>query len=141
MADVGLPIDYIDTQDVTITNQTDSLTYKQATNVRFYIEAKLTRRQRTDDIFENLWDLVTPAIESDIMVTQPEIAALVTLTAQTNNEPPIKSWAVAMSDEGGTTTTLSGTAQLAKFVFVDEGIGAMKYNIRLEFTESTVTVT
>ncbi len=141
MVEVGLPVDYIDTQDVTITNQTDSLTYKQATNVRFYIEAKLSRRQRTDDIFENLWDLVIPAIEADIMVTQPEIAALVALTAQTNNEPPIKSWAVAMSDEGASTTTLSGSAQLAKFVFVDEGIGSMKYNIRLEFTESAVTVT
>ena len=86
MVEVGLPIDYIDTQDVTITNTTDSLTYKQATNVRFFIEAKLTRRQRTDDIFENLWDLVTPAIEADIMVTQPEIAALVTLMVQTNND-------------------------------------------------------
>ena len=137
----GIPADYIDTQDVTITNQTDAISYDQATNVRFYIEAKLTRRQRTDSIFENLWDLVTPAIEADIMVTQPEIAALVALTAQSNNEPPSKNWEVGMSDEGGTTTTLSGTAQLATLRFIDEGIGAMKYLIRLEFTESTVSVT
>jgi hypothetical protein len=137
----GIPVDYIDTQDITITNTTDAISYDQATNIRFYIQAALTRRQRTDSIFENLWDLVTPAVEADIMVTQPEIAALVALTAQTNNEPPVRSWAVAMSDEGGTTTTLSGSAQLARLQFIDEGIGGVKYNIRLEYSESAVTVT
>jgi len=140
MGEVGLPVDYIDTQDVTITNSTDSLTYKQATNVRAYIKADLTRRQRTDSVFENLWDLRYSAYEVDVMVTQPEIAALVALTLQTNNQLPIKSWAIAMKDEGGTTTTITGNAQLATFEFIDVGIGAMKYNMRLEFADTTIGV-
>jgi hypothetical protein len=140
MADVGVPVDFIDTQDITITNQTDSLTYKQATNLRTFIKGDLTRRQRTDSVFENLWDLRHIAYEADIMVTQPEIAALVTLTVQTNNQLPIKSWAITMSDEGGTSTTITLNAQLAKLEFIDEGIGAMKYNIRLEGADTTLGV-
>jgi len=131
MVNVGIPADYVDTQSVVVTNQTDSLTYDQVTNVRFFVDTAYTYRQRTDIILELLTDLRHQFIEFDAMLTQPEVVALYNLTTPTNNTVPEKSWKIDMTDEGGSTATVTVTGMLAKLEFIDEGIGAMKYRLRI----------
>lgn len=133
MVNVGVPADYVDTQDVVVTNQTDSLTYDQVTNVRFFVDTPYTYRQRSDSVLELLSDLRRQAFEFDIMLTEPEVVALYDLTTPVNNIVPIKSWSIVMTDEGGSAATITGSGILAKLEFVDEGIGSMKYNLRIVF--------
>jgi len=132
--------DFIDTQNILLRNITDGVTYTQAVQVNANFEADLTRRQLTNDTFENLWDLLHGTYEAEIMVTQPQVAALIALMVQTNNQPPVKVWRITIVSDIGSTTTISGSAQLGKLKFLDEGIGSMKYAIRLDFTSVTVSV-
>lgn len=133
---------FVDTQNVSLTNNTDVVTYTQATNIRWQTNpGKLTRRIRTDGVFENLWQPRMPSFEADIMVTEPQLAGLIALTLQSNNQLPIKSWSITMTDNSSNSTTITGSAQLSSFNFVDPGIGSTTYHIRLEFIEESITVT
>ncbi len=141
MADAGEINEVVDTQKVTLTNTTDSQTYKQCISIAVDIDTDMTRRQRTDSVFENLWDLRHAAIEADLLLTTPELAGLVALTAQTNNVPPTKTWTIAMTSVSGATVSIAGSAQLKTLQTRDTGRGMVVQHIRLEFTSTTVTVT
>lgn len=133
--------DFVDTQNILLRNLTDGVTYTQATEIKANFEADLTRRQLTNNEFENLWDLLHGTYEAEIMVTTGQVVALIALMQQTNNQPPTKTWRITMVSDIGSTTTIEGSAQLGKLRFVDEGIGSMKYAIRLDFTSVTVVTT
>jgi len=54
MVDVGSSGNFVDTQDVNLTNTTDSKTYKQLTNVTLSITRTVYKHFLTDNTIENL---------------------------------------------------------------------------------------
>lgn len=130
----------VDTQNVSLTNTTDSETYLQLLNVMPSMTSQLTRRQRTDSIIENLWDLRVTAIEGDIILTTPEIATWVAYMLQANNVPPTKTWQLSYTPMTGAAKTLTITGQVSLLHLIDSGIGVATYHFRIESTTSTVTI-
>ena len=131
--------DFIDTQNVNIRNVTDNVTYSQATQISAEFESELTRRQLTNNEFENLWDLLHGTYEAEIMVTQPQVADLILLIKQTNNQPPTKVWRIIMVSDSNQQVIIQGSAQLGKLRFVDNNEASMTYSIRLDFSSVAVS--
>lgn len=140
MVDAGEWAERVDTQDVSLINVTDSLTFKQLLNVFPDISASLTRHQLTDDTIENLWDLRVTFIEGDIVLTTPEITTWVAFTLQTNNKPPVKTWRLSYKPISGATVTVDISGQVSVFRLIDTGRGVALYHFRIEATSSAVTV-
>ncbi len=136
MVDVGLKTDTVDTQDVALTNVSDSKTYLQLTDVIPDISSNVTKHQLTDDTIHQVFSLRMNSIQGNILLTTPEIAALVVLTVDVAGVRPIKTWSVAFTDGVGSTTSLVFNAQLKDFRLIDSGIGVATMFFRLEATES-----
>jgi hypothetical protein len=125
--------DFVDTQNINLRNVTDNVTYTQATQISADFEANLTRRQLTNNQFENLWDLLHGTYEAEVMLTQSEVSDLILLMTQTNNQPPTKTWRIIMVSDDNQSIIIEGIAQLGKLKFIDSGEGSMIYALRLDF--------
>ena len=140
MVNEGVWSERVDTQNVSLTNNTDSITFLQLLNVWIIRTAALTRHIRTDSVIENLWDPAIAAIEGDIVLTTPETTTWNTYLTQTNNQPPTKTWRLAYVPISGSTVNVDISGQVSQFRPIDSGAGVVTYHFRIEATTSTVTV-
>lgn len=135
MADTGLEENFVDTQGVSLTNETDDLTYIQLTNVNFQIDNHVEKHQLTDGSVDNIFSLYMNYIEANITVTTLQIAALVALTVDLNGVRPSKVWKLGLNDSDDKTTTISINGQVKTLRFIDIGVSVVKLFIRIEGDE------
>lgn len=134
MVDTGSSSNFVDTQDVSLTNVTDALTYLQLTDVIPDITSTVTKHQLTDDSIDNVFSLRLNSIQGNMVLTTPQLAALVTLTVDVAGVRPAKIWTVAFTDSSGLSTSLVFSAQLKDLRPIDDGSDAVRMFFRLEAT-------
>jgi len=135
MSDVGVPANFVDTQDVSLTNVTNSLTYLQLTNVLFDIDSNVEKNQLTDDTIENVYSLRMNSIQGEMLVTTPQWAALVVLTVDVAGVRPGRLWEVSWTDASGDNVTTTFFGQIKTLRPIDSGIGFVSLFFRIEATE------
>ena len=140
MVDVGTQSNFVDTQDVTLINLTDALTYKQLTDVVQDIDSNLTKHHLTDDTVDNVFDLYANFIQGNMWVTTGEWADLVALTADVNGIRPIKIWTLQWVDQSNNSLATSINGQIKTLRPIDSGIGAVQLFFRIEGDEALTVV-
>lgn len=144
MTDVGVPKNFVDTQDVSLTRQDamamNPVTYTQLTDVIFSIDSNVEKNQLTDDTIDNVFSLRMNSIEGDMVVTTSEWSALVVLTEDVNGIRPILPWIVKWIDATNTTKSTTFEGQLKTLTPIDSGLGSVMIHFRIEGT-AKVTVT
>ena len=133
MSAVGTKANFVDTQDVELRNVTDALIYRQVFNLYLDIDHDMDINYLRDSQVEKLFDLSNNAVEGDMLVTQPEIAALITLATPVLDQLPRREWRVTVTDQSGNSSqfTLSN-AVLRSFRLVDPGAGLTNWHFRIE---------
>lgn len=132
MVNVGIQANTVDTQKVTLTNFTDSLTYAEATIVNFDIDSIVEKNQRSDSTINNVFSLYMNSIEGTMRVTVPEWAALVVLTLDVNGVRPVRVWNVAWTDDSDNVVTTSFNGQLKTLRTIDNNPGKLTLFYRIE---------
>lgn len=135
MADVGLTSDFVDTQDVSLTNVTDNLTYKKLTDVILDMNKNLEKNQLTDNTVDNLYSLFMNGIEGNIRLTTLELDAWTALFISSET----KVWQVSYTDADNDTKSISFNAEVKTFRLIDFGLGWVNQFFRLE-SDEVVTV-
>lgn len=128
----GIQDNFIDTQDVSLTNTTDGVTYTQLENVRIGRRHATSFHQLTDDTVDKNFSLADIIIEGDIIATSPQLALLKTLSTMVNAQLPIRNYTVMFVDQSGTPTTYTGSGFLAVFDPIDSGESAVTWHFILE---------
>lgn len=133
----GLQEDFVDTQDVSITNVSDGITYTQLENVRISIRHAPSFHQLSDNTVDKNFSLADAIIEGDIIATSNELGLLKTLSTMVNAQLPIRSWQVVFFDQSGTVTGYVGDGFLAVFEPVDSGESAVTWHFVLQMRALT----
>jgi len=136
MAEAGIQDNFVDAQDSVLTNLTDSLTYIQITDLILDIDSNVTKHQLTDDTIDNVFSLYMNSMQGNMWATNPEWAALVTLTVDVAGVRPVKSWELKWVDQSNTSVTTTFNAQLKTLRPTDRGVGAVQLFFRLELEEA-----
>ena len=135
MVDVGVPQNFVDTQDVSLENLTDSLTYTQLTDVNFTVDSNLEKNQLTNDTIDNVFSLRMISIEGNMVVTNPEWAALLDLTIDVAGIRPAKIWTVSFTDATGTTVSTAFNGQMQTLTPTDIGLGSVTLFFKIQSDE------
>jgi len=141
MVDAGELLEYVNAGNVSFTNVTDSQTYKQMYRVKADITQDVIKKQTISNTIDKQFELRDFAIEGDIWITDPEIAAWVLLTIQTNNLPPAKSFNIVFTADDGGTATITGTFRVKDLIYNVPEEGDSNYHVRLESVDGAVSVT
>lgn len=139
MVDVGSAANWVDTQQARLTNTTDGLTYIQMTDSIQDIDSNVTRHELTDDTVDNVFSLYMNSIEGNMWVTQPQVAALITLTEDVAGVRPKRIWSLELTDNSNNVITIAFVAQLKIFRIIRNNLGNVKVFIKLLANE-TVSV-
>lgn len=140
MTDVGLPKNFVDTQDVSLTNTSDSKTYLQLTNVTFSIDSDVEKNQLTDNTIDNVFSLRMNSIEGDMVVTTDQWTALVVLTVDVSGIRPEKKWKVEWKDAAKDTKSTEFDGTLKTLTAIDSGLGSVMLHFRIEGTAKVTVV-
>jgi len=135
MVNVGIPGDFIDSQNFNLTNDTDAKTYKQLTDIIVDIDSDVTKHQLTNNTINNVFSLSMISIQGNMWITAPQWAELVLLTIEVNGVRPIKSWELEWIDNSNVLLTTQFKAQMKTLRVIDNGIGNVQLFFRLECTE------
>ena len=133
---VGLPENFVDTQDVSLENLSDSLIYTQLTDVNFTVDSNIEKNQLTDDTIDNVFSLRMISIEGNMVVTNPEWAALLDLTIDFEGIRPVKIWKVNWTDATGTTVSTAFNGQLQTLTPIDSGLGSVTLFFKIQSDQS-----
>lgn len=139
MVDVGSADNWVDTQQARLTNTTDGLTYIQMTDSIQDIDSNVTRHELTDDTVDNVFSLYMNSIEGNMWVTQPQVAALITLTQDVAGVRPKRIWTLELTDNSNNVITIAFVAQLKIFRIIRNNLGNVKVFIKL-IANQTVSV-
>lgn len=139
MVDVGSADNWVDTQQARLTNTTDNLTYIQMTDSIQDIDSNVTRHHLTDDTVDNVFSLYMNSIEGNMWVTQPQVAALITLTVDVAGVRPKRIWTLELTDNSNNVITIAFVAQLKIFRIIRNNLGNVKVFIKL-IANQTVSV-
>lgn len=131
MTDVGSQANFVDTQDVSLTNLTDNLTYTQLTDVQLILTKMVNKHQLTDDTIDNMFSLRMVSMRANIVLTNPEIATLLTLYSSSVS----KIWIIEYIDFSNTSIKLTVNGQIKDFHIIDSGDSAIRAFIHLECDE------
>lgn len=140
MSNIGNPANFVDTQDVSLTNLSDSKTYLQLTDVYFDIDSTVEKNQLTDDTIDNVFSLYMNFIEGNMRVTTSEWADLITLTKDVSGIRPVKLWQVKWIDATNKSKTTSFNGQLKTLRPTDSGLGVVNLFFRIETDEAISVV-
>ena len=135
MINVGAQANFVDTQDSILTNLTDALTYDQLTDLVLDIDSDVIKHQLTDDKIDNVFSLRMNSLQGNMWITNPEWAALLTLTIDVNGVRPLKEWTITWTDQSNIIVTTAFNAQMKTLRPIDSGIGALQLFFRLELDE------
>jgi len=142
MSDVGSPDNFIDTQGISLENQTDSLIYDQILSMTpANISHSMQLNQLTNDTVEKLFGLTDAVVAVEMLATQPELLGLFALTVPVGARLPSKVWQARLADVSNNIQTITGTASLTDLEIIDDGISfaTLKFNLEF-FSGSTVDV-
>jgi len=128
MADVGSQANFVDTQDVSLTNTSDSLTYTQLTDVQLILTKNLVKHQLTDDTIDNVFSLKMISLRANMVLTNPEISALLVLYSSSAT----KVWTIKYIDFSNTTKSIAINGQIKDFNILDSGENVVRAFIHLE---------
>ncbi len=128
----GVQANFVDTQDVSLTNISDGITYTQLENVRIAINHATSFHQLSDNTVDKNFSLADVTIEGDIIMTNPELALLKVLSTMVNAQLPIRNYTVLFTDQSGTLTSYNGDGFLAVFEPVDSGESALTWHFVLQ---------
>lgn len=131
--------EFVNSSNITLTNSSHSLLFKNMFNVRVFITADVTRRVLTDRTVEKRYEPRDYAIEADIFLTQPEIGTWVGYTSS-STLPDLDTWLVAFPDKAGNRTSLSTNLRLKDLIFSGRGNDDTIYHVRLESDTGAVAV-
>lgn len=132
---VGVPQNFVDTQDVSLENVDDGLTYTQLTDVNFTIDSTVEKNQLTNDRIDNVFSLRMISIEGNMVVTNPEWAALLALTIDSGGIRPDKVWVVRWTDATGITVSTAFNGQLQTLTPIDSGLGSVTLFFKIQSDE------
>ena len=135
MGNVGVQANFVDTQNSILTNLTDNLTYIQLTDLVLDIDSDVIKHQLTDDKIDNVFSLYMNSLQGNMWITNPEWAALLTLTIDVNGVRPLKEWTITWTDQSNIIVTTAFNAQMKTLRPIDSGIGALQLFFRLELDE------
>jgi len=131
---VGDESGFVDTQGLEVENTTDGLIYEQVLSVSpADADHNMNFHQLTNDTVDKTFSLTNAAFDIVMMVTQPELGALLNLAIPVQAQLTNKNWAVRITDQSNRTTIVSGDAVMKELKILDTGLGAVQLNIRLEF--------
>jgi len=131
MVDAGVQANFVDTQDVTLTNVPDSLTYTQLTDVELILSRTFTKHQLTDDTIDNIPSLKMISIRGNMVLTNPEIPALVDLYISSE----ARLWKIDYTDFSNTNKNITTSAKIFDFHIIDSGADVTRAFIHLEGNE------
>ena len=134
MSAVGLRINYVDTQDVSLQVSSENLLFTQVTNVRINRERDVTTHYLTDDTVERISNLEIPSIEGDVVLTVPQIAQWnVYLVSDTKGLLPTRDWTLTFTDQNNTSASYTlDSGKLTQFYAIDSGVGALTHHFIIE---------
>jgi len=141
MSDVGSPDNFIDTQGISLENQTDGDIYDQILSMTpANISNSVEINQLTNDTVEKLFGLTDAVIAVEMMATNPEVLALLELTLPSGAQLPSRIWKASLADVSNNIQTITGTATLTDLEIIDDGISfaTLKFNLEF-FSGSTIS--
>ena len=137
---VGEEAGFVDTQGLEVENTTDGLIYDQVLSVNpANVDHNMFFHQLTNDTVEKTFSLTNAAFDIIMMVTQPELGALLNLSLPVQAQLATRDWEIRITDQSNRTTTLSGEASVKDFKILDSGLGTVQLQIRLEFLSGVNT--
>jgi len=139
MVNAGELAELINAEDVTLTNQTDSLTFGQLFNITWGSKTPTNEHVNTSGTRDttDLPDLAF--IEGDILITQPEITTFVGYRAKTAKALTAKNWDIGFTAFNTTTDTIRIVAKMVDLQFLGPEEGGAWFHIRLESETGLVT--
>lgn len=134
MSAVGIRINYVDTQDVSLQVSSENLIFTQVTNVRINRERDVTTHYLTDDTVERISNLEIPSIEGDVVLTIPQIAQWnVYLVSDSQGLLPTRDWTLTFTDQSNSSASyILISAKLTQFYAIDTGLGALTHHFIIE---------
>ena len=139
---VGEPDDFIDTQGFAIKFKepdpsSDTTEFRQTLSITpAKVEHNVDFNSLTSDEVEKLFSLTDAAFEVIMMVTQPELVILTSLSLLVNAQLPLRLWTITMTSVSGNSTTIEGVAGISKLSIVDAGVGFSTIEMTLDFVSS-----
>ena len=139
---VGEPEGFIDTQGFTIKFKepdpsTDTTEFRQTLSITpAQVEHNVDFNSLTSDAVEKLFSLTDAAFDVVMMVTQPELATLISLTLPVNAQLATRLWTITLTSVSGNSTVIEGTAAISTFSIIDAGVGFSTIEMTLDFVSS-----
>ncbi len=135
----GFYSEFVDTQNVIITNVDDGITYRQAMTVLpFGIRHEIVEHHLTTEYVEKLSSLDSVSVPITAILTRPDLAGIMSLALVTNGKLPIREWKVNFVDFKDNATNISGKAKVFEFNILDKGEDIVTVAWRLEFESDMV---
>jgi len=136
---VGTYSEFVDTQNVIVTNITDGKTYTQTRMVNpFRINHEMVEHHLTTGYVEKLPSLESSSVQIVALLTEPELDNLTNLCIVVNGKLPIKEWKVNYVSFKNGSTLLKGFAKMFEFQIMDRGQDIVVVSFRLEFESDMV---
>jgi len=132
---VGVRINYVDTQNVSLNVSIENLLFTQVTNLKINRERNVDTNYLTNDTVERVSNLEIPSIEGDVVLTVPEITVWnVYLTPTVESGVlPTRDWTIKFTDQTGTSATyVLNSAKVTQFYAIDSGLGAATHRFVIE---------
>lgn len=135
----GFYSEFVDTQNVIVTNVSDGITYRQAMTVLpFGVRHEIVEHHLTTEYVEKLSSLDSVSVPITAILTQPELTGLIQLSLVTNGKLPIKEWKINFVDFKDNARGLFGKAKMFEFNILDKGEDIVTAAWRLEFESDMI---
>lgn len=144
MSATGLFSKYVNVQKMTLTNLSDNIKYTQITNLIFDIMRASHFKSLMDGSMERLFGVANNALEFDVMLTVPEVAGLVNLTAivdpVTDRKLPVKAWRITGTSIDNSIFNIDFIGSVVSLRTLRPNAGAGEHHVRIESRSIAVTV-
>ncbi len=135
----GFYSEFVDTQNVIVTNVSDGITYRQAMTVLpFGIRHEIVEHHLTTEYIEKLSSLDSVSVPITAILTQPDLKPLMQLALVINAKIQVKTWKINFVDFKDNARDISGKAKMFDFNILDKGEDIVTVAWRLEFESDMV---
>lgn len=131
---------FVDTQDVVLENVSDGFIYSQARTTLPSISHEMQEHHTCTGYVEKLGGLDGVSLPVTMVVTEPELAALMNLALVVGEQITLNLWRVTYTDFSGNSTNFEGWAKMFELQILDRGSEVVHIAFRLEF-ESKFSIT
>ena len=139
MVNAGELAELCNSDDVTLTNQTNALTFGQLFNITWNSATPTQEKAHVDGSRDTTDQVDNLSIEGDIFITIPEITTLVSYRAKTGNALPTKNWDIGFVGDNAVSDTIRIVAKLTQLQFIAPEKGYSLFHIKLESEDGAIT--